>query len=301
MKVKNINNSHKKLKVGFIGLGLMGNPMAKNLLKAGFDLTVYNRTRKKTAEFRRLGAKVAESPKDIAGKVDILITMITGPRDVKEILMGRKGVVFGLRKNLIVVDMSTIGPKAVFDILGKIKPYNVDFLDAPVTGSVAKAKTGELTIFVGGSTEVYRKARPVLLSMGKSIYYMGDSGSGQAVKLINNHIVASTMVALSEGFLFADLLKLPRQKVADALSDVPALSFFMKLKLPNMIRNRFPVAFSVANMKKDLKLALEETRRGKGNLPMLRLVEKLFEETSKKGLSGKDISAVLKTLSEKQK
>ena len=152
--------------------------------------------------------------------------------------------------------MSTIGPKAAIEIGMELKNYDVDFLDAPVTGSVMKAVPGELTIFIGGNEKVYQKVKPLLLTMGKDLNYMGSLGMGQAVKLINNHLVGSSLIALAEGMILADLFNLSREKVAKALENAYPVSVLMKLKMPNMIKNEFPTAFSIANMHKDLKLSL---------------------------------------------
>lgn len=284
-----------KLRVGFIGLGLMGSPMAKNILKAGFPLFVYNRTPKKAIKFKKLGILLFKTPKDLAKEVDVIVIMITGPKDVFEVLFGKNGVVFGAKKGLIIVDMSTIGKQSAVEIFNKLKKRGIEFLDAPVTGSVPKAVSGELTIFVGGSLEAFNKVKPVLLSMGKNVHHMGRTGMGQAIKLVNNLLVAQTISALCEGMILADNLGLLRQKVADALGEVPALSPFMKMKLPNMVNNKFETAFSVANMHKDLKLAQKELKKKK-SLKMLKLVEGFFEKAEKTNLGNLDISAVLKVI-----
>lgn len=280
----------KNLKVGFIGLGLMGNPMAKNILKKGFDLTVYNRTQSKTEEFKKLGAKIANSPVELANVSEIVITMVTGPKDVNQIISSFN------KKGLIVIDMSTIGSTAAQEIAEKLAKKSIDFLDAPVTGSVPKAITGELTIFIGGDKKVFEKVKPVLQAMGKTLHYIGKSGKGQAIKLINNLLVGETITALAEGMMLADSLNLPRQSVTDALSDVPATSPFMKLKMPNMVNNNFPAIFSLANIRKDLRLALTEAGKDKNRLPILKLVEKLYTKGLKSGLGDKDLSAILEVL-----
>lgn len=286
-------------KVGFIGLGLMGNPMAKNLLKKGFPLTVYNRTRSKTAEFSELGAKIAQSPQELPRLVDVVVTMVSGPKDVKEVLLGPQGVIKGGKPGLISIDMSTIGPLAAKKIAQTLKKAKIEFLDAPVTGSVVKATSGELTIFIGGEEKVYRKAKPVLEAMGTDLQYMGPIGAGQAMKLINNHLVASSLIALAEVVLLADILKLPYLKVSEALENVFAMSPLMKIKLPMMLARKFPVAFSMANMHKDERLTLEEAKKAEKNLPMLKLVERLYRQGLKEGLAGKDNSTILAVL-EKQ-
>lgn len=136
-----------KLKVGFIGLGLMGNPMAKNILKSGFSLSVYNRSKERTKEFKKLGAEIYDSPKELAENVDVIVSMITGPKDVEDVFLGKSGVAKGAKKGLIAIDMSTIGPAAAKNIYKNLQKQEISFLDAPVTGSVIRAVSGELTIF----------------------------------------------------------------------------------------------------------------------------------------------------------
>lgn len=276
----------------------MGRPMAKNLLKAGFSLSVYNRTRSKTEEFRNLGCKMFATPKELAQNSEIIISMVTGPKDVKEIHLGKNGIVEGIHKGLIVIDMSTIGPKAAIEVADKFKNNNIDFLDAPVTGSVPKAVTGELTIFIGGKKEIFEKVRDVFSAMGKNLQYMGSSGSGQAIKLVNNMIAAIEVVGLAEGMLLADSLNLPREKVASALENAPLTSPYLRMKFANFVKENYEVAFSMKNMRKDLRLALLVLSGNNKNLklPILQLTEKLLTIGVEKGLGEKDLSAVIKVL-----
>lgn len=289
-------SQNQKLKVGFIGLGLMGNPMAKNILKARFPLTVYNRTKSKTQEVEKLGAKVANSPKEVGENSDVVITMVTGPQEVEECVLGKSGVVQGAHPGLIVIDMSTIGPKSAVKIFSQLGDRGVEFLDAPVTGSTPKAITGELTVFIGGKPDIYEKTKPVLSSLGTSLFYIGGSGRGQAIKLINNLIVAESMAALAEGMLLADAEGLERSKVAEVLENVPALSPFQKLKLGQMVKEDFPALFSIANMVKDLRLALKELPAGFFKLPFLSKVQEVYERAKKNGSGDKDIAAILEEL-----
>lgn len=289
----------KKMKVGFIGLGLMGKLMAKNILKNGFPLFVYNRTISKTKDLEKLGATVSRSPADLSSKVDVLITMVTGPLDVKQVLFGKNGVIKGAKKELIVIDMSTIGQKSAKYIDAKLKKREIYFLDAPVTGSTPKALTGELTIFIGGKESVYNKAKPVLLAMGKNLIYMGSTGNGQAIKLINNHLIASTMVALSEGMKLADTMNVSRTSVAKALESSPILSPQMNLVMPNFVHNDFQLRFSIANLKKDLSLAVAESKLGANKLKLLSLTESVYRKALKENLGDEDYTAIIKAIEKK--
>jgi 3-hydroxyisobutyrate dehydrogenase len=285
--------SMNKLKVGFIGLGLMGEPMAKNILKRGFPLTVYNRTSSKVRSLQKLGAEVASSPKELAEKVDVVVTMVTAGKDVEEVLFSKDGIVKGAKKGLVVIDMSTIGKIYALAIAQKLKKYGIEFIDAPVTGSTPKAITGDLTIFIGGSKKAYEKVKDVLGAMGTNLQYMGESGMGQAIKLINNQLVASTTVALAEAMILADALKLPRKKAAEVLKTVPVVSPYLHMKIDNFVKNKYPLLFSASNMKKDVTLAQVELK--KKRLPMLSIVEKLYEGLIKK-FGNEDMSMVVKML-----
>lgn len=282
------------MKVGFIGLGLMGNPMAKNILKNGFDLTVYNRTPSKTKELKKLGARVTLTPQELAKTTDVIICMITAGTDVEQVLFGKKGVVYGAKKGLVIIDMGTIGPTYAKKIAHKLAKFGVDYLDAPVTGSTPGAIAGTLTIFVGGKKDILEKIKPILLAMGKTLHYMGNQGMGQAIKMINNYLLAIQFEGMSESMMLADSMGLTRQKTADVLKTVPAISPMLNLKMPNYVTNHFPLLFSIANLSKDLSLALNEVKK-KSKFPSLYQVEKLYKKALKK-YSGEDCSAIIKIL-----
>lgn len=288
----------QKLKVGFIGLGLMGRPMALNILKRGFPLSVYNRSAEKTKEFLKLGVKVYDSPAELSANCDVVITMVTGPKDVRKVLFGRNGVVEGAEEGLIVIDMSTIGPTAAQEIASDLGEFKIDFLDAPVTGSTNRAESGELTILIGGEKRVFEKVKPVFESMGKSICYLGETGAGQAMKLVNNLMGGITVTALAEAMILADSLGVKRADVLKALGDAPLISTNMKMKMPLMVNKKYPVAFSMTNMDKDLRLAIEESSREslESRMPLLKTTEKLLRKGLKMGLSHQDYSAVLQVL-----
>lgn len=283
------------MKIGFIGLGLMGNPMAKNILKAGFNLTVYNRTSSKTKELEKLGAKVAKTPQDLTQQSDIIITMITAGQDVEQVLFGNKGVIKGAQKGLIIVDMGTIGPTYAKKIAKKLQSFGIEYLDAPVTGSTPGAINGTLTIFIGGKKEIFEKVKPVFSAMGKTLHYMGPNGMGQAIKMINNFILASVFETLSECMLLADTMGLPRKKTAEVLQTVPASSPMMILKLPSYINETFPLLFSMANMSKDVTLALQEMKKGNAKLATLQKMEGLYKKAAKK-YPNEDFTSIIKIL-----
>jgi 3-hydroxyisobutyrate dehydrogenase-like beta-hydroxyacid dehydrogenase len=289
---------NKKLSVGFIGLGLMGNPMAKNIIKAGFPLTVYNRTQQKGNEFASLGATIATSPRFLAEHVDVVITIVTAAKDVEEVLFSEHGVVSSGNKHLTVVDMSTIGPTATKSIAQRLSNAGIDFLDAPVTGGTYGAQSGELTIFIGGKEAVFEKVKPLLLSMGNNIHFMGAIGNGQAIKLINNFIIASSMATLSEGMVFADVLGLPRAAVADALKTVAGVSPMMNKKMQNYVSGEYPMNFTIRNMHKDVSLAIQELG-GKQSLSVMQLIYSLYEKAAKSELADSDYSQIIDIIEKK--
>lgn len=287
----------QNIRVGFIGLGLMGIPMAKNILKHGFALGVYNRTQEKTKILVEKGATTYTSPKELAENVDVVISMVTGPTDVEEIYLGKNGIAQSHNTNIIAIDMSTIGPKTAKNIAKRLKEKQMAFLDAPVTGSTYKAETGELTIFIGGDETIYEKAKPVLRAMGNDLQYMGASGSGQAIKLVNNFLVAATITALGEAMLLSDALQLPRKKAAKALENVAGISPYMKLKLPNVVKRTYPLAFSLTNMRKDLNLAVNESgMKTENHMFLLPIINDLFNQGMEMDLGNEDLSAILEVL-----
>lgn len=287
--------SHK-LKVAFIGLGLMGEPMARNILNKGFPLTVYNRTRSKTEKLKSEGAAVTHTASEAVRDADVIITMVTAAADVEEVLFGKNGAAETMKKGAVVIDMSTIGPSAAVALSRKLKPYSIEFLDAPVTGSTPGAIGGTLTIFVGGDKTVLEKVRPVLEAMGKNIHYIGPTGQGQAIKLINNHLIAVSIVAVAEGMLMADALGLPRKRAAEVLQTVPAMSGMMNLKVGNYVNDEYPLLFSTANLRKDLKLALNELTGVRKKLGALKHAFELYHKAAEGGMKEHDFSKVIKVI-----
>jgi 3-hydroxyisobutyrate dehydrogenase len=275
----------------------MGNPMAKNILKHGFALFVYNRTVEKTQELVSLGAKRIDSVSMLAQQVDVLITMVTSGDDVAQLLFKEDGGITGAKKGLIVIDMSTIGPTFAKEIGAKLKTHHIEFLDAPVTGSTPKAITGELTIFVGGEDAVLTQTHDVLSAMGTNIIHMGPVGSGQAIKLINNYLIAASFMALSESMVLADKMGLPRTKVEEALKKTPTISPTMQTKFSNYINHTFPVAFSLANMQKDVGLAVQEMKATRAVLPGLLHTDMIYGKANEdSSLTQQDFTVVIKEI-----
>lgn len=283
------------LKVGFIGLGLMGKPMALNIHKKGFPLSVYNRNPKRLAEFKRLKITTYPSPSELAKNSDVVITMITGPKDVEEIALGKNGIASSGNKNLIVVDMSTIGPSAAKKVAKGLKKKGIKFIDAPVTGSTDRAISGELVIFAGGEKKTLEKVKPVLKAMGVEINHMGPVGSGQAIKLVNNLIGGETIIVLGEAFTLGLSLGLTKKQIYEALKNTFSISPNMRKKMPVIVEGKYPVSFSVSNMRKDLKLGLTE-KSPTTTLPLLKESEKIYKKAMDLGFSGEDTAATFKVV-----
>jgi 3-hydroxyisobutyrate dehydrogenase-like beta-hydroxyacid dehydrogenase len=194
---------NERPRIGFIGLGIMGRPMVKNLLKAGYDVTVWNRSRPGIDDAVAAGAKEAASAKDVAVQTDVIITMVTDSPDVEQVIMGPNGVIEGVRSGSTVIDMSTISPEVTRQIAGKLAERGVEMLDAPVSGGDQGAIAGTLSIMVGGKREVFDRCQPVFEAMGKKIVHCGGHGAGQTVKLCNQIAVCLTNLATCETMVFA--------------------------------------------------------------------------------------------------
>ena len=243
--------------VGFIGLGIMGQGMARNLLKAGFEVTVWNRTAAKMEPLVSDGAKAAESPADVAARNDIIITCVSDTPDVKEVILGQDGVVHGVRQGSLVVDMSTISPQATRDIAAQLAEKGVNMLDAPISGGSEGAANGTLSIMIGGDAAEVERAMPVFEAMGKTITHVGPSGAGQTVKLVNQILVVINMLGVGEALLFAQAGGLDLQKTLDAVSQGAAGSWMLSNRGPQVAQRDWRPGFTIDLQQKDLRLVLE--------------------------------------------
>jgi 2-hydroxymethylglutarate dehydrogenase len=242
-------------KIGYIGLGAMGKPMAKNLIRGGFSLTVYNRTTEKTKELREMGASVSSTPKDLAFACNIIIVNVSNSPDVEEVLLGKEGAIHGCQPGAIVIDMGTSYPSSTLKICKILQEKGVEMLDAPVSGGVKGAEEGTLSIMVGGKKEVFEKCKPILLAMGKNIFYQGESGSGHITKAINNFVSAAAITALTEALVMAKKAGLSPGKVLEVLKVSSGRSYQAEQALPQFVLTRkFDAGFLLGLMKKDLNI-----------------------------------------------
>jgi len=253
--------------VGFIGLGLMGNPMARNLLKAGFPLVVWNRTPARAENLVREGAKLAATPRELATHVDVLITIVSDPPAVEKVLWGADGALAALRPGSVLIDSSTISPDLARRTAAACKEKGIGYLDAPVTGGTWGAEKGELVFMIGGEAETLEKARPVFEAMGKKFFLLGPNGSGQTVKLAMNLILALEVEALAEALVLVTHAGVQGERLIEVLQASMARAAVLDVKAPLLLKNEFPPSFPLRLMHKDMRLALELARQEGISLP----------------------------------
>ncbi len=273
--------------VGMIGLGLMGKPMAANLLKSGFTVTVWNRTRAKADELVRAGAKLAGSPREVAAAADLLLTIVSDPPALEEVLWGKNGALEGLRRGSAYVDSSTISPALARRIAEACAERGVAFLDAPVTGGTWGAEKGELVFMVGGEAETLKRLEPVLGAMGKRWFHLGPHGAGQTVKLAMNMILALEVDALAEALALVIGAGIPGQRLIEVLQSSMARAAVLDIKAPMILEGNFPPSFPLRLMHKDLGLALELANQIGVPLPATAAAREIYN--SVKGAAKEDL------------
>jgi 3-hydroxyisobutyrate dehydrogenase len=283
-------------KIGFIGLGIMGKPMARNLLKAGYSLTVYSRKREAVALLMTDGAQGASSSREVAEHSDIVITMVTDTPDVQQVVLGPSGALSGLRPGATIIDMSTISPTVTREIATDCQKQGVHFLDAPVSGGEGGAVAGTLSIMVGGEADVFNSCLPVFQAMGKNIIHVGPSGAGQLVKLSNQIAVAVTNLAMSEALIFAAKAGVNLERMHQAISGGAAGSWQLTNLGPRIFQRDFAPGFMVKLQQKDLRLVLQEADRLQLALPATGLVHNLFNALETIGAGNEGTQALVKVL-----
>jgi 3-hydroxyisobutyrate dehydrogenase len=256
------------LRVGFIGIGRMGRPMACNVLAAGFPLTVFNRTRERVEPLAAEGAGVAASPAEVAAATDVVVTMVVDADAVRALLEGPEGILAAAAPGLVLAEMSTIGPLAARELAARCAEHGVRMLDAPVSGSTAVAEAAQLAVMVGGEDAAFERARPVLASMSKAQFHLGPSGAGAAMKVGLNLIVAATAVALSEALVLAEQAGVDRESAYDVIAAGAVASPFVGYKRAAFLDpDGVPTAFALELMAKDLALARQLGERSGVPLP----------------------------------
>lgn len=282
--------------VGFIGLGIMGRGMAHNLLKAGFDLVVWNRTAARMEPLVAAGATAAATPADVASKSEIIITCVSDTPDVEEVILGDEGVIHNVQRGALVIDMSTISPQATKEIATRLAEKDAHMLDAPISGGSEGAANGTLSIMIGGDAEQVARAMPIFKAMGKTITHVGANGAGQTVKLVNQILVVITMWGVGEALLFAQAGGLDLQKTLNAVSQGAAGSWMLTYRGPQVIQRDWRPGFSIDLQQKDLRLVLEAADQF--GIPALgtATVSNLYRTLQTMGLGGEGNHALVKAL-----
>ena len=275
-------------KIGIVGLGTMGMPMARNLIKAGFVVTVYNRTPAKAVKMAEEGAIQAMSPRDVGATNPIIITIVSDTPDVENVILGPEGVSQRLRPDSVVVDMSTISPEATRNIARQLREKGCHMLDAPVSGGEQGAIDGTLAIMVGGDTKILDRCRPALEAVGKSIVHVGPNGMGQTVKLMNQILVAGNLNATVEALMFGKKHGVDLDTAIQAIKGGAAGSWQLSNLAPRILKRDFRPGFKVSLMQKDLNLVIQAAEAKRVPLPATSLIHQLFNslQTASEGENG---------------
>jgi 3-hydroxyisobutyrate dehydrogenase len=286
-------------RIGFLGLGTMGAAMAANIARAGFGVTAWNRTPDRATELNDLGVERAATPADVARATDVVVVCVSDTPAVEAILFGADGLAEGAAAGSLVVDCSTISPSATRDFATRLGEHDVALVDAPVSGGSEGAQKGTLTIFCGGAAEDVERARPVLAAMGKTITHVGPSGAGQAVKAVNQVILAGTYLGVAEGIILAIKSGLDVEQVVEALGGGAAQSWVLANRSGRMLANDYPLGFKVALHRKDLGIALALAREMGAELPVTDLAADLETELIAAGHGEDDMSALARIIRER--
>lgn len=287
---------HEKRRVGFAGLGTMGAFMAENLIRAGHELTVWNRTPGRAGHLTELGAVEVASPSALAARCDIVITCVTDAPQVEEVLFAQHGLAEGLREGALFIDCSTISPMRARDFADRLAQRGVAMLDAPVSGGSEGARLATLTIMVGGEPDDVERARDVLASMGSTVTHLGPLGAGQWAKAINQVILAGTYLAVAEGVTLALKAGLDATRVVSALSGGAAGSWVLQNRSGRMIDDDYPIGFKLALHRKDLAIALELARDAGAVLPVTSLAATFEDGLISQGHGDDDNSALARSI-----
>jgi 3-hydroxyisobutyrate dehydrogenase len=283
-------------RIGFVGLGTMGAAMAANLRRAGFEVTAWNRTPGRAADLIAIGGREAASPADAGRAADVVVVCVSDTPDVEAVLFGPAGVVDGLARGGLVIDCSTISPAATRGFAARLAERGIGFVDAPVSGGSEGAKHATLTIFVGGEPGDAARALPVLEAMGKTITHFGPAGSGQAVKAVNQVVIAGAYLGVAEGIVLALKAGLDPEAVAAALGGGAARSWVLENRAGRMIDNEYPLGFRTSLHLKDLAIALELARSVGATLPVAGLAAQLEAGLVARGHGDEDMSNLARAI-----
>ncbi|MES1039301.1 MULTISPECIES: NAD(P)-dependent oxidoreductase [Peribacillus] len=280
--------------IGFIGLGVMGKSMAANLLKAGFEVFVYTRTKDKASELLSEGAKWASAPKEIAQKANVIISMVGYPSDVEEIYLGENGLIENGKQGTHLIDMTTSTPSLAVKIAEEANKRGMESLDAPVSGGDIGARDAKLTIMVGGSSEAFEAVLPIFDIIGSNVVHQGPAGSGQHTKMCNQIAIASNMIGVTEAISYAKKAGLDPDRVLRSISSGSAGSWSLSNLVPRMVEGDFEPGFYIKHFIKDMKIALDEAERMGMDAPGLSLSKSLYEGLAEAGEENSGTQALYK-------
>ena len=282
-------------KVAFIGLGVMGYPMAGYISKAGHDVTVYNRTKSKAEKWiKDFKGKTAETPKEAAKDSEFIFTCVGNDNDLREVTLGANGLFHSAKKGTVYIDNTTASAEIARELYKEAKTKGFNFLDAPVSGGQAGAENGALTVMVGGDENSYKKAEPIIDCYSKKIKLLGPAGNGQLCKMVNQICIAGLVQGLSEAINFGLNAKLNMYDVIEVISKGAAQSWQMENRYKTMIEDKFDYGFAVDWMRKDLKIAMEEAKKNNSPLPITKIIDEFYGEVQKQGGNRWDTSSLIK-------
>jgi 3-hydroxyisobutyrate dehydrogenase len=279
-------------RVGCIGLGTMGGPMAGHLLDAGHEVAVWNRTAAKGDELVARGARRADSPADAARDADVVVTCVSDTPDLVAVVLGDQGVIEGIRDGAVLLDCSTVSPSAEKELAEALAGKSVEVVDAPLSGGAEGAKNGVCTAFVGGSETAFASAKPILEAFCKTITHLGPTGAGQAAKAVNQIIISGTYASVGEGLAYAEQAGLPMEALVEALSGGAAGSWILTTRSPKYISHEYPAGFRTVLHRKDLGIAIEEGEAVGLELRLTRLVAEWQDALIAAGYGEEDSSAL---------
>lgn len=295
------NTAPKKLKLAFIGLGVMGGPMAGHLARAGHDVAVFNRTRSKAeAWVARHGGKSAATPQEAAKDAAIVFSCVGNDDDLRQITIGEYGAFAGMRPGAIFADHTTASAQVAVELDRAARSRGLSFLDAPVSGGQSGAEQGILTIMVGGDAAAFETARPAMACYGRAVTLMGPPGAGQKTKMVNQICVVGVIQGLAEGLAFAMRAGLDAKRVVDVISKGAATSWQMENRGHTMVDDKFDFGFAVDLVRKDLRIAMEEARANGAGLPVTALIDQFYSRLQSRGGGRLDTSSLIRLLADKQ-
>lgn len=284
------------MKIGWIGLGNMGIPMASNLIRAGFEVALYNRTKAKAEQLLSLGASFVDKPADLYQTCDVVITMVSDDAAVREIYAGPDSFLASANAGKIAIDMSTVSPETSQFLASQCAEKGVSFMDAPVSGSVKPATEGTLIIMAGGDAETFEKVKPIFTALGKMALHLGDNGAGSNAKLAINLLLGITVQGLAETVLFANQRGIKSEDMLTIITESAVGTPIARMKSPNILANDFPAAFALKHMAKDLRLAQEAG----ASFPLAETVNGAYQAALQDGYGDQDVMAILGFLAGKK-